>query len=326
MEPVNAAKQQRRTELGLLTVLVAVADTGTVSAAAERLSLSQPTVSHALNRLRDIVGDRLFEKTSRRMVPTSVAAVMIDDARRIIEAADKLLMSRGLGLGSGSPNWRIGASDYAVLAIGVPLLGRLKSICPGATIEFRPVGEQTRDDLLSRRIDFALWGETGDLPIDPPLVLHEIFRETYIGLVCRTHPLAQQVRKGTISVDDWLAWKHLRLDSATPEPSVIDRALAKIGRQRTFEHPAPDQSMDLNVIRNSTLIVSLPKRLQYLVDDPGFVSFALPVPVPHFPCNLVYHARAQSDPALKFMTDLILEVAQGTALQPEVPRQLLTGS
>jgi DNA-binding transcriptional LysR family regulator len=326
METVSAARQPRRAELGLLTVLVAVADTGTVSAAAERLSLSQPTVSHALNRLRDIVGDRLFEKNSRRMVPTSVAAFMIDDARRIIEAADNLLMSRGLGRGSGAASWRIGASDYALLAIGVPLLGRLKSISPGAKVDFRPVGAQTLDDLLSERIDFAFWSEAADLPIVPHVIRHEIFREKYIGLMCRTHPLAQQVRAGSISLDDWLGCRHLRFASGTAQASSIDRALEKIGRQRIIEHPAAGQGTDLDIIRNSTWLVSLPERLRYLVDDARFVSFALPVPVPPFACTLLYHARVQSDPALKFMTDLILEVAQGSTLPPEAPRQLRTGS
>ena len=56
-------------DLNLLRVLDAVLSAGSVSAAAERLHLSVPATSHALARLREVVGDPLLVRAGRKLVP-----------------------------------------------------------------------------------------------------------------------------------------------------------------------------------------------------------------------------------------------------------------
>lgn len=58
-----------RPDLNLLVVFDAIARTGSVTLAATRLSLSQPAVSHALNRFRDVTGDPLFVRNGNRLTP-----------------------------------------------------------------------------------------------------------------------------------------------------------------------------------------------------------------------------------------------------------------
>ncbi|MEJ1997863.1 MAG: LysR family transcriptional regulator [Maritimibacter sp.] len=60
-------------DLNLLRILVAVVDSGSVTSAAGKLNMSQPTVSQALSRLRDITGDQLFIRDAQRMTPTAHA-------------------------------------------------------------------------------------------------------------------------------------------------------------------------------------------------------------------------------------------------------------
>ena len=58
-------------DLNLLVVFNELHKHGRVSAAAESLGISQPGVSNALSRLRKLLGDELFLRTSRGMVPTA---------------------------------------------------------------------------------------------------------------------------------------------------------------------------------------------------------------------------------------------------------------
>lgn len=60
-------------DLNLFNVLVAIYEQGSITAAANQLCLTQPAVSHALGRLRELLDDPLFERQGRRMVPTGVA-------------------------------------------------------------------------------------------------------------------------------------------------------------------------------------------------------------------------------------------------------------
>ncbi len=62
-----------RFDLNLVRTFVAIYETKSVTQAAERLNLTQPTISHALSRLRDLYGDRLFSRGSPGLVPTAIA-------------------------------------------------------------------------------------------------------------------------------------------------------------------------------------------------------------------------------------------------------------
>ena len=68
-----------------LRLFLAVLEEGSVTAAAERLAVTQSAVSHALQRLREIVRDPLFVKSGRGIVPTSHALALAEDARRLLD-------------------------------------------------------------------------------------------------------------------------------------------------------------------------------------------------------------------------------------------------
>lgn len=305
---MNQMNSKRRTELGLLAVLVSVADTGSVSAAAKRLSVSQPAVSHALKRLRDIVGDHLFQKEGRRMLPTPVAVSMIEEARRVINAADTLLRPRSFDPRIGTPSWIIGMSDYVLAAVGRPLVNRLKSINPSARLTFVPIGPQTLEDLLSGRIDLAFWGDLSDQRIAPPIVVDELFSDHYIGVMCRSHPLAGAAKRNTITLDDWLNCGHVRFTTGTQGSSTIDRELVRLGRTRNFSHASPSYMLNLEFIRKSRLLLSLPSRLKNVVNIKEFVIFYIPLVLPFYPYFLLHNSNFSSDPMIYYIKNIIADI------------------
>ncbi len=73
----------RDLDLNLLLVFEAVAQAGSLTGAGRRLGQAQPTVSHALNRLRQLCGDPLFVRTRRGVEPTPYAERLIDAVYRV---------------------------------------------------------------------------------------------------------------------------------------------------------------------------------------------------------------------------------------------------
>lgn len=81
----------RNFDLNLLRVFDAIYDTGSVSAAARKLALSQPSVSRELNRLRDHFDDPLFVRSGNGVAPTQKASAMLDDVRDVLSLIDKTI-------------------------------------------------------------------------------------------------------------------------------------------------------------------------------------------------------------------------------------------
>ena len=71
-------------DLNLLVILFVLLEEKNLSAAAKRLGLSQPAMSHALNRLRNMMGDPLFTRASRGIIPTNFALKMVSKLKNFI--------------------------------------------------------------------------------------------------------------------------------------------------------------------------------------------------------------------------------------------------
>lgn len=146
-----------RMDLNLLKVFDAVYEDRNLVLAGKRLNLTQSAVSHALGRLRELVGDELFMRTGKGMVPTGRAAAMapvLRDALRRIQAT--------LGVEPFSPEaskrrFVIAANDHLTAVIVAPLCRELQQVAPGVDLVIRP---STRIDLAEQidlgRIDLAI--------------------------------------------------------------------------------------------------------------------------------------------------------------------------
>jgi DNA-binding transcriptional LysR family regulator len=146
-----------RMDLNLLKVFDAVYEERNLVLAGKRLNLTQSAVSHALGRLRELVGDELFMRTGKGMVPTGRAAAMaptLRDALRRIQAT--------LGVEPFSPEeskrrFVVAANDHLTAVIIAPLSRELQQAAPGVDLVIRP---STRIDLAEQidlgRIDLAI--------------------------------------------------------------------------------------------------------------------------------------------------------------------------
>lgn len=179
-----------RTDLNLLKVFEAVYEERNLILAGKRLHLTQSAVSHALRRLRELVGDELFMRMGKGMVPTARATAMapelLDSLRRIENA---------LGVTPFSPEqsgrrFVIAAIDHVTEVIVAPLSRALQQQAPGVDLVIRP---STRLDLAEQidlgRIDLAI-GIFAQVP--PRMHAQTLMSQGESIVMCKDHPAARR--------------------------------------------------------------------------------------------------------------------------------------
>jgi len=162
-------------ELEELTVFLAIVDSGSMTAAAERLGQPVSTVSRLLGRLEEKLATPLLRRTTRRLDLTDEGTAFVDDARgilRAVQAAEDRIVERR---GQLSGQLRIDAATPFMLHALVPLIPEYRARHPNVTLTLS--SNEGFIDLLERRVDLAVRiGELKDSTLHSRLLGHAKLR------------------------------------------------------------------------------------------------------------------------------------------------------
>src|SRR4029077_2320894 len=111
----------RQADLNLLVVFTAVAEERNITRAASRLLLSQPAVSRALHRLRDMFHDDLLIRTANGYEPTPKGQRLLQDLATMLPRLDRLMAGGDFDPSTEDATFRIATTDHAAHLL-VPLL------------------------------------------------------------------------------------------------------------------------------------------------------------------------------------------------------------
>lgn len=293
----------RRPDLNLLVVLDALARTGSSTRAAQALALSQPAVSHALNRLRAQTGDALFVRDGRRLAATPRAREIAAEAGALIEAAGRLLSRHAFEAATTRRRFRIAASDYSSLTLAPGLIGLFAARAPLATLDVESAGPATLDALVSGVLDASFWGEAAPAGMRSEI----LFRENLTGVARRGHPALRGRRRGAPSLDAYLACAHVTVSLRSPGANPVDAALAALGRARRAPIVVQSFAAAAAAIAQGDLVAALPRRLTPFLRALDLALFDLPFETPEFPYRLIWSERAERDPGGLWLRGLIRE-------------------
>ena len=124
-----------RLDLNLLVTLDTLLAERNVTRAAERLNLSQPSVSVQLAKLREVFGDPLLVPAQRGMRPTARADELREPLREALESLGRAVAPTGpFDPAEATITWRVAAADYAESAILLPALARLRAEAPNTRL------------------------------------------------------------------------------------------------------------------------------------------------------------------------------------------------
>jgi len=140
----------------LLKLLLAVLETGSITAAAARLGVTQSAVSHLLDKLRAITGDPLFVKSGRGIVATARAEKLAAQARELLSSLHGFAQSDPFDPAQWKAHITIAANDLQRDVLLPPLLARLRTEAPGVTLRVLPSNVPSVDMLRSGQCDLVI--------------------------------------------------------------------------------------------------------------------------------------------------------------------------
>jgi DNA-binding transcriptional LysR family regulator len=296
----------RTLDLNLLKALDALLDEGSVTRAAQRLSLTQPAVSGMLTRLRDYFGDPLFVRTSHGMVPTLRANELSLPVKQILTDIAILLKPMQFDPMTAELTYTIVATDYALKAVVVPLMAALKQRAPNINIAVRPVDNERMYQQLSRgEVDLALV-----IPQTTPHDLHgrALYEEDYVCVARSHHPLAAA---SEMTLEQFCRQEHILVSTEGHFTAVTDEALAKLGLTRRVGMSVNSFLVIPDILRLTDMIAVVPHRM--ILNNHDLVVLSLPLKVPGFTKSMAWHERTHRDPGHQWVRALCVEVSQHPA-------------
>jgi LysR family nod box-dependent transcriptional activator len=167
-----------RLDLNLLVALNALIEECNVSAAAQRLCLSQSAMSGALARLRDFFGDELLVNTGRRMVLTPRAETLAEPVRAVLaQIKSTITTPPAFDPSLSDRHFVIAASDYAISVMLAGALQRVSRMAPGISIEIAPLDDRLTERVERREIDLLITLRHAISPTHPSA---PFFKDDYV--------------------------------------------------------------------------------------------------------------------------------------------------
>ncbi len=287
-------------ELRHVRYFLAIAETRSFTRAAERLHVTQPTLSHQIKQLEQQIGTVLFERGTKEIELTAAGKLFKPYCERILKEIDAgiLAISELEGLMRGT--LRVAVFHSFSHSMLPPILAEFALRYPGVHVTVQLVPQVGLErDLLSADLDFAISYVADDYE---QIVAEHLFEEELVLIVGSKHPYAG--RKSMPMRD--LATLPLVL--LTPEfgaRQFVDRYLADNGL-------APHVVLDMNTIepilatiRHSRLATVLSAGA--VVDPTGLQVVCLTDPVPKRRVALLWRRTGHRSAAAQRMAEMIRE-------------------
>jgi DNA-binding transcriptional LysR family regulator len=292
-------------DLNLLTSLDAVLETQNLTVAAKRLGLTQPAVSHALKRLRELLGDPLLVRTKRGMQPTPRALELRPAVRDALAAAAAVLQAApAFDPATSQRVFSIAAVDQAMFQILPALANRLVA-APGIRLDIRPGQSDRMTEALASDLDIAV-GVFRDAPAG---VRDEVlWKEDFACVVRRGSPAA----RGPFDLARYLSLRHLLIAPRGLPGSPLDDQLARKGHTRTIALIVPHFLVAPHVVAATDLVWTAPGRLaKAFAEQVPLTIRDVPFALAGFSLVMRWHLRLDRDPGLAWLRETLRSIAPG---------------
>ena len=292
-----------RIDLNLFVVFDAIYTEGGITRAAKRLNLTQPAISHALARLRELFDDPLFVRQGQAMIPTPLARVTIDPVRHALHGFETTLRRADrFDPATARKRFTIGMRDVRELTALPDLLRTITRAAPFIDI--------TTVRVERRQLEAELAAGTLDAAVDIHLALSDqvqrqrLNTERLIVVARPRHP----TMKRSLDLDTYLSQEHILVSSRRRGLGVEDYELSRHGLKRRIRLRCQHYFAACRVVSETDLILTMAERYARIVNR-LFRNVLLPFPlaVPNYDAYLYWHANADADPANRWLRSALVE-------------------
>jgi DNA-binding transcriptional LysR family regulator len=293
----------RRLDANLLVACDVLLTEQSVTRAARRLFVTQPAMSQTLGRLRELFADPLLVRQGSKMVLTPLALGLAAPLKKALADLQSALERRpSFEPARATKGFVVATTDY-VGAVLFPALVRLcRREAPGVDLEVRWVEVARYAEALERgEYDLAVTA----LGPEAGCGREELFRDRYACLVREGHPLTRRPDLATFA-----ASPHALMSPRGGGPGIVDEALARLDRRRRVMVRAPSFALGASMLRESDLIMTVPRRLARLYAGAGLAAVDPPVELPDLTIAQAWHLRNEADAASRWLRGAVARAAK----------------
>ena len=291
-------------DLGLIKIFVGIYESRNISKAAEKLNLSQPSVTYNLNRLRNQLGDQLFIRGRIGVEPTKVAHELYPVFQQAIFNVESAIAKvQTFHPETSHKTFRLGLSDIGEICLLPSLISFLCVTAPNIKIEVEEIqSAKVEQWLIDGFLDLAVFNSSQT--IMPKIETQTLFEEKYVCIARSDHPRLNK----TLSLDEYLAEQHIAIKSSTGHIQ-IEQTLQSLNLKRHICLEVPHFSVLQGVLQNSDMLVTLPSRAaQHYLKYGNIQIFELPFQVEAFKVSLNWFKRSDDIIARQWFTQSVMEI------------------
>ncbi|MCL1038945.1 LysR family transcriptional regulator [Shewanella corallii] len=303
-----------RVDLNLLVVLQVLLEEQSVTRAARRLHLTQSALSKNLTRLREMLGDPLFQRTARGLKPTAHALQIAERLPGTLEKLYELTQPPGFVPASSERQFSLAMVESTYETLVPQFIGPLLKAAPNIRLNSYVWTENSMQDLVLGQLDFAIAGR--DLHPHSRFkvenlaegIEHEtLFTDKQVCLVREGHPALQAQAAGYWDLDYYLSQSHVQVRCEGNEWWALDYHLAKSNQRRHLSATVPDFYGAVSICAHSDLVFTLPSSFARHACK-LYPLVLLPLPIDFIPLAyvLLWHSRNNSDPGHQWLKQTIL--------------------
>src|SRR5437763_12082704 len=291
-------------DLNLLVALDALLREASVSRAAMRIGLSQPAASHALQRLRDLIGDPLLVRNGSQMELTPRALSLRTPLGQVLDQVRGLFIPDDFDAASSERQFRLMMPDLAVELLMPPLMEKVTRLAPNVRLDVVPWrGPAIFTTEFARTIDLVI--SIGDAFKGFHRQL--LYTDRDALAVRRGHPMGAKLGRR----DVFLNARHVAVVIRGQNVDLIDEWLRSKGLERRIALVVPGYIEALHIVARTDLVAFVPGRLIAARANPlSLVGITPPLDPGIDEQFMFYPTRAQFDPGSTWLRNLMLETGR----------------
>lgn len=296
-----------KVDLNLFIVLEAIYTEGSITRASLKMNLTQPAISHALNRLRQLFDDPLFERQGHVMTPTPLARSIIEPVRRALRGFEVTLNGVArFDAVSSERTFSLGVRDVLEASVLPSLMAGIARAAPSVSLNTLQVSRrELESELAAGTLDVCL---DVLLPLSNDIRRAQLAGDKTVVLVRRGHPL---VKKKKLDLDTYLSLEHIQTSSRRRGPGLEDVELSRQGLQRRIRLRCQHYFAACRVVSETDLALTMPERLARIVNQQfNNQLLAFPLEMPALDIYLYWHTNVDNDPANMWLRDQITTAMQ----------------
>ncbi len=290
-------------DLNLLVALDALLSTASVSRAAARIGLSQPAASHALRRLREVIGDPLLVRVGARMELTPRAEALKTPLAEALEQVRGLFVAEVFEPATSARRFVLMMPDHVFDLVLPPLVARVAAEAPGVRLDVKPwKGPAFMTHDLAREIDLVIACAHDDFS---GFHRQKLFSDTDGVAIRRNHPQANRVGE----LETFLGLGHVAVVGYGQREDLVEPWLRETGVTRRIALTAPSYLQALHMVARTDLIAVVPRRqIEALADALSLDVVTPPIDPGSFDEFMFHPTRHQVDPASIWLRGLVREI------------------